>query len=247
MAAVELLQRFGFDIEDCTLSDGRIMLHLLVSSRFLTNRAVSASQSSSVCVRAGGFNVAPPAQQAPPAFPFGAPALFGQYSVAAPSFGFGAAFSQQATATSNFSFGNIQNTLGAHASTPGGLSLFETNVKDWQDQAAPLMQLLFTKDGTVVKRDNSNQTPMDICVPEYTQFISAMTNAMLAGHTGANEQGPARCVICLDRQLTVVIIPCGHLCVCQQCSCHLSHTLFNRQPCPVCRQLATQWLQTYQP
>ena len=201
MAAVELLQRFGFDIEDCTLSDGRTMLHLLVPSRFLTNRAVSLPpQSSSASVTAGGFNVALPA------FPYGTPALFGKYSATAPSFGFGAAFSQQATATSNFSFGHIQNTLGAHPSTPDGLDLFETNVKDWQDQAAPLMQLLLTKDGTVMKRDNSNQTQMDICAPEYTQFMSARTNVTLTGHTGASgrhEQGPARCVICLDRQPTV--------------------------------------------
>jgi len=44
------------------------------------------------------------------------------------------------------------------------------------------------------------------------------------------------CQICQERERSVVLQPCGHFCICQQCAQNL-------QPpeCPLCRQAFTDW------
>jgi len=121
---------------------------------------------------------------------------------------------------------------------------FEQDMKEWQDQAMPLLQLLLSTEGATIKRDDNNKTAMDACLKEYTQFMSAMNNARLSAQPARrdnSEAAQAHCVICMDRQPSVVIIPCGHLCVCQSCSGRL------QQLCPVCRGAATQMIQTFTP
>ena len=39
------------------------------------------------------------------------------------------------------------------------------------------------------------------------------------------------CVVCLDRPSTYAVIPCGHLCLCRDCSAALPA----KAPCPICR------------
>lgn len=117
-------------------------------------------------------------------------------------------------------------------------------VKEWQDEAAPLLQLLLATPGATLQHDRKNKTPMDVCLPEYKQFLSAMKSARLSAQpvqTGNSNSEQRHCVVCKDRYPSVAIIPCGHLCVCQPCSSQL-------QPqCPVCRGAVTQVLQTYSP
>jgi len=40
------------------------------------------------------------------------------------------------------------------------------------------------------------------------------------------------CVVCLDRPKQVVLVPCGHVCVCTDCAPQLN----SRHECPICRQ-----------
>lgn len=40
------------------------------------------------------------------------------------------------------------------------------------------------------------------------------------------------CVICMDNPYDVVIVPCGHYCICEECSVRLAASRMN---CPICR------------
>ena len=134
-------------------------------------------------------------------------------------------------------YGNEQSRWAAHA-------LYETHIKEWQHQAAPLLKLLLSSPGATLRRDQNGKTAIDVCLPEYKQFMSDMKNPRMSaqpvqrGHDGS---GQTHCVVCMDRRPSVVLIPCGHLCVCQPCSSRL------QQQCPICRAAVTQMIQTYLP
>ena len=203
MAAVAILEAYQLDIADCQLSDGRTLLHLLVSSRFQEKQQPS-------------FDFSPSSG--------GQPLLDGQQSFAL---------------RQPFGHSHFQNREGS-AMRPSN----ETTVKEWQDRAAPLLQLLLASPSATFRHDSNNKTAMDICLPEYKQFMSAMDSARLLAqlvHKGNSSPEQRPCVVCMDRRPSVVIIPCGHLCVCQPCSSRL------QQQCPVCRGAATQMVQTYSP
>ena len=42
------------------------------------------------------------------------------------------------------------------------------------------------------------------------------------------------CVICLDEGTTEIVVPCGHKCLCKNCSLHLIKTTMK---CPICRKI----------
>lgn len=50
------------------------------------------------------------------------------------------------------------------------------------------------------------------------------------------------CVICQDREKTVVLLPCRHLCLCKSCSIHLKTY---RTICPLCRRSFREAIQVY--
>ena len=51
------------------------------------------------------------------------------------------------------------------------------------------------------------------------------------------------CVICQDREKCIMILPCRHLCVCQDCQ----RPLLQQQPvtCPICRRAVRQTIKAY--
>ncbi|KAL0973793.1 hypothetical protein UPYG_G00211240 [Umbra pygmaea] len=51
-------------------------------------------------------------------------------------------------------------------------------------------------------------------------------------------QREKQCKVCMDRDISIVIIPCGHLVVCKQCSEALDK-------CPICCGVITQKIKTY--
>lgn len=41
------------------------------------------------------------------------------------------------------------------------------------------------------------------------------------------------CIVCMDKKYEVVLVPCGHYCLCKECATHLQKLKSN---CPLCRQ-----------
>lgn len=50
------------------------------------------------------------------------------------------------------------------------------------------------------------------------------------------------CIICEDNEKSVVLVPCGHLCLCKRCANQLSHY---DQYCPLCRMLIHRKVDVY--
>ena len=48
------------------------------------------------------------------------------------------------------------------------------------------------------------------------------------------------CVVCFDRPIDTVFVPCGHLAACMPCG-----SKFDNRPCPLCKTLVAMVLKTY--
>lgn len=46
------------------------------------------------------------------------------------------------------------------------------------------------------------------------------------------------CKVCMERDVEITFIPCGHLCVCEKCSRHV-------KKCPMCRNHIRGLVKTY--
>ena len=50
---------------------------------------------------------------------------------------------------------------------------------------------------------------------------------------GVSDDSSKECTICMSEPSNVIIMPCGHMCVCQSCGEELKKSKHNM--CPVCR------------
>jgi len=64
----------------------------------------------------------------------------------------------------------------------------------------------------------------------------AADGARLVRRGANNNETEDRCVVCLDLEKSHTFVPCGHLCVCEQCSRLVLAS--DRKQCPLCRQPA---------
>ena len=59
-----------------------------------------------------------------------------------------------------------------------------------------------------------------------------ISNALVKGSFDGMLQ--PRCVVCMDRNSTHIVVPCGHHCICALCSSKMKAN--HEQRCPICRQ-----------
>ena len=48
------------------------------------------------------------------------------------------------------------------------------------------------------------------------------------------------CVVCMEGPRSHLLVPCGHLCLCQRCASHRAW-----EACPLCREVAQQVIRLY--
>jgi Zinc finger, C3HC4 type (RING finger) len=60
----------------------------------------------------------------------------------------------------------------------------------------------------------------------------------------ASASASAPCVICTDSPAIRALVPCGHLCLCNECAVQFLHSASQRA-CPLCRVHATSTLRIY--
>ncbi|KYN50616.1 Baculoviral IAP repeat-containing protein 3, partial [Trachymyrmex cornetzi] len=53
------------------------------------------------------------------------------------------------------------------------------------------------------------------------------------------ERNPSSCCICLSTDAIYVFVPCGHLCICNDCVGHLEDG-----KCPLCRETFSTYIRT---
>jgi len=91
-----------------------------------------------------------------------------------------------------------------------------------------------------------------ICKGDFKEKIQGMKNKQMVfkGHLQLNQKRSAEkgdfghCKICWEAPNTHIFVPCGHMCVCLQCS----HRVMSRnRKCPVCKQSVTLAMEVFLP
>merc|ERR1719491_805298 len=82
---------------------------------------------------------------------------------------------------------------------------------------------------------SSTITPMSLEVesPSYSQTISprlSQASTDIASQSSGRTQDNHLCVICIERDKNILLLPCKHLCLCSKCF-HVN----NLTECPMCR------------
>lgn len=75
-----------------------------------------------------------------------------------------------------------------------------------------------------------------MCLADWTnQQISWVFKKFEVSESSANTSGHrSHCVVCLERNKNIVILPCRHLCLCKECAQQLNR-LDGGERCPICR------------
>ena len=108
-------------------------------------------------------------------------------------------------------------------------------------QIEAAVRFLIQKGANPLARNNQWKTPVDVCFPLFSSK-SLLLDALEPRVPVVQQHistGLAVCSICMHRPSVMVLVPCGHLCICQECS----H--YAQQRCPICRTATTNIVKTY--
>lgn len=108
-------------------------------------------------------------------------------------------------------------------------------------RSRPAVQILLSAGADPTIHDASGKTALDVCPYSAIKALMQSSPTLWSAPQQVGRGAAARsdCSICLQRSSDTVMVPCGHLCVCQQCSTHVQQT------CPICRASVTQMVRTY--
>lgn len=74
---------------------------------------------------------------------------------------------------------------------------------------------------------NVSDNPLPYCPVEQ--------NSLNLNNRAGNERAEGTCVICLDSTVNQIIVPCGHMCMCESCADTFSTDTYNDKKCPLCK------------
>ena len=72
-------------------------------------------------------------------------------------------------------------------------------------------------------------------VLEVVRDLSALVTHHPCTETDSSIGGQTTCIVCFTNPKTHLAAPCGHQCVCEECSREL-------EACPICRSVAVLWV-----
>ena len=106
------------------------------------------------------------------------------------------------------------------------------------------------KEAAVAEEDYLKAAEIKRSIAELVEHREAVEKAIAQEDTkrSAAAAGPeaseaAECVICMDQRKNHVLVPCGHLCVCQACA---DRIMAEGETCPICRTAVREAVAVYQ-
>lgn len=99
-----------------------------------------------------------------------------------------------------------------------------------------------------VRRGPHNSITIDILSSELERAYTSVAHAKAAVRTAERNGGLSytECVLCLEKEIDTVFLPCGHACACRTCVMKLYNHHYKEEPgrkakknalsCPVCRK-----------
>ena len=123
------------------------------------------------------------------------------------------------------------------------LDVFQTELLQRRSrQIEGAVRTLIDAGASPLVRNGQQKTPLDVCCSQFSNIKASMLDALQprgpVGQQHAQSAGSI-CSICMDRPSVMVLVPCGHLCMCQECSLHA------QQRCPICRTAVAHMVRTY--
>lgn len=85
-------------------------------------------------------------------------------------------------------------------------------------------------------------TPTRVLGPQRRSHLTR--SSISPGHSDKSLDSQQRCVICRDRQKCVLLLPCKHLCLCEECADYMFFSA-QRQNCPLCRSEINNSMSVY--
>jgi len=98
--------------------------------------------------------------------------------------------------------------------------------------------LSFPKKTTYEHPSKKKEEAKKAVTKEGEESLGGETETTTEDKTEKEVDDQRSCIICLENERCVALIPCGHLCLCRECS-------GTQKKCPICRTPIQDLLRTY--